>query len=409
MAIKNPHHRRHWRRTAIGLSAAALLTPLAALADIDFHGFGQVVGATTLDNSHTMAQPTNLTYAADPTFKDESLFALQADMSLSPNISATAQVVARGNNDFQPSFELAFATYDFGDNLQIRAGRQRLPLYIHSPSRSVGQSYIWVRPPSSVYYEPADNFDGLSLTKSMTLGSGWSTRLVGVYGNFSTDETVTRDTSSYTATFTGTNMTGGSIDVSYRTLLHLRAEYLVSWITVSGPQLDSLFNLYRQLGLNQAADELAINDDYAYFRGLGFEFTPGNWLLTSEYVQTAGDHSFTPSLSSYYVTGGYSWGNLSAALTYQHLIGSPSYAALKDIPAGAACPTPTGQFVPGLCQTYARSFLDTNQDLDRYYELSLRYDLSPHAAIKLDYTAYNSGLAGRPSANLISTAFTFDF
>jgi hypothetical protein len=398
-----------YRRAAAIAAVVMSVAADPAAADIEFHGFGQVLGGTTLDNTHTLVQPANLTYAADPSFSSESLFALQADTQLDPRIHVTAQFVARGKSDFQPKVEMAFATFDLGDDWQLRGGRQRLPLYMFSAYQSVGQSYVWARLPPTVYFEPFENFDGLDLFRTFNLGKGWSVTTQTIYGEVNSAFQVTRDTGTYDATLEGKNLFGSSFDANYRALLHLRAEYFFATTTVTSPQLDQLLGLFRALGLNQAATELDTNNDRAMFRGLGIELTPGNWLFSAEYAEGRGYHSATPHIRSAYVMGGYRWGNLTTALTWQHENTAPSYDALNYIPASAACPAPNGQFVPGMCQIYAKSFLDTNKDLDRYYELTFRYDVTDHVALKLDYTAYDSGLLGHPSANLVTTGVTFAF
>ena len=51
--------------------------------------------------------------------KNESVFALQLTADLQEKLSATAQIVARGENDFDADFEWAYITYEFSDELQL--------------------------------------------------------------------------------------------------------------------------------------------------------------------------------------------------------------------------------------------------------------------------------------------------
>src|SRR3569833_2917467 len=97
--------RRAWASFALAAGSAAM--PMAAHADVTFHGFGQVVVGSTLSNQHAAFPSKN--YSADPSFAPESLLALQVQSPLADRIEATAQIVSTGadGNNFVPKFEWA--------------------------------------------------------------------------------------------------------------------------------------------------------------------------------------------------------------------------------------------------------------------------------------------------------------
>ena len=305
-----------WRRHSRRLLLAACVISAPAQADVSFHGFGQVVVGSTLSNNHDVAVPTNLQYHADPRFDQESLLALQVDAPLSDRLSATAQIVSRADNDYSPRFELAYAKADIGDDwFQVMAGRQRLPLYMHSTYLSVGQSYIWMRPPLTVYFEPVENFDGISLYNTYYMGDNWSLKPQAIYGAFDVQFSFARaEGQTQEADFSARNVGGGAIELNYKTVLRLRAEYFMATTTTTTSGISALLDSFRAVGLNQTADLLDDTDKLAYFRGGGIEYKPGKWLLAAEYVQSAVDHSYVPKSEQYYLTAGLALASLKRRL-----------------------------------------------------------------------------------------------
>jgi len=95
-------------------------------AEITFNGFASIVGGVTTSSDEQL-------YGYDDSFNfaPDSLLALQASSDLGDDLSVTAQILARGEDDWDPDFEWAYVAYDASDNLRILAGRQRVPFYIH--------------------------------------------------------------------------------------------------------------------------------------------------------------------------------------------------------------------------------------------------------------------------------------
>lgn len=383
-------------------------------ADFSLHGFGQAICGSTGSNVHNVQQPTNLFYDHSLRCDQDSLLGLQLNASMRqiPWLSFTAQTVALGSDRFVPEAEMAFVSLDFGGVAPaIRIGRQKMQFYLFSASKYFGQSYVWVRPPPAVYFEQPDWFDGISANKTYLLGHNWTLTPELDFGRFALTYTLAQHGNLPTThvDFTGHKMGAFVLDSDYGSVLHLRAEYIVADVTLTSPAQTQLYDVLGMSGLNQAVDALDIVHKYGYFRGFGLEAKPGNWVFDSEYVQSNVPNSIVPKSELYYVLGGYRFGKLTTALTWQHNESGTGNQALQEVPPGAACFAPNGQLVPGLCGVYVSTALNGEKAKDRYYEVSLRYDVTPHVAIKLDYTAYDSGLTGTPSANLLSGGLSFDF
>ena len=76
------------------LSMAGLLTT-PALADIQINGFANLIGGMTLDDDESVYD-----YDSDFNFNPASVFGLQVRGDVSDKLSATAQLVGRGSDDY---------------------------------------------------------------------------------------------------------------------------------------------------------------------------------------------------------------------------------------------------------------------------------------------------------------------
>lgn len=157
--------------------------PITSLAEISFTGFASINAGKVLSGSgvpHYDVPPTFLAdypnvsaYDESFSFKPESLFGLQATAFLGEGLSATAQIVSRGVNDFDAKFEWAYVSYELNDSWTIQAGKKRLPLFYYSDFYDVGYAYIWMRPPADNYTWQIFNYNGVNALYTGTIGD-WS-------------------------------------------------------------------------------------------------------------------------------------------------------------------------------------------------------------------------------------------
>ncbi|GLX78981.1 hypothetical protein tinsulaeT_23210 [Thalassotalea insulae] len=184
------------------LISFVIVVALPTKADIKFSGFGSIIAGKTLG---TVDDPFNpgqkrdeiLTadfydvgqYDNDITFKAESIFALQAVVDLGDKLSATAQLVAKGVDDFEPEFDWYYLTYRATDSLTLMAGRRNIPMYYFSEYSEVGYAYPWMRPPSNLYWWQITQFNGVNAMYSFDSGD-YSNTVTLFYGNeYSRDNT----------------------------------------------------------------------------------------------------------------------------------------------------------------------------------------------------------------------------
>ncbi|MEW6984480.1 porin [Colwelliaceae bacterium 6471] len=154
-----------------------------AFADISISGFASINVGKVLSGSGVPqydVPPTFLadypivsTYEEEWSFKPESLFGLQFSADLSEGLSATAQVVSRGADDFDTQLEWAYFSYVINDSWTIQAGKKRLPLFYYSDFYDVGFAYVWMRPPADTYTWQVFNYNGINALYTGEIGD-WS-------------------------------------------------------------------------------------------------------------------------------------------------------------------------------------------------------------------------------------------
>jgi len=105
----------------------------------------------------------------------ESLIGLQGTLKFNDRFSATAQVLSRPNNDnYKPSIDWAYVSYNLNDSWTLQAGRKRIPLYYYSDFLYIGTAYPWVRPAPDVYGWPIYAYDGANVAYSGSVFGGWT-------------------------------------------------------------------------------------------------------------------------------------------------------------------------------------------------------------------------------------------
>lgn len=373
---------------AIGLACCASTVQ----AEVRVNGFASIIGGMTLDKDSNL-----FGYTDELSFDNESLFALQVSADLQENLSATAQIMAKGSNDFNAEFEWAYLTYQINDQAQISAGRMRVPFYRYSDFLDVGYAYRWIRPPQSVYNLPFSTYEGLSLVYNTQLGD-WDSTLQVIGGATSGDvSTFTDSDPSKLDGIAGINWT-----MMYE-WLSLRAAYFVAETTVSGensPQFTGLIGGLNSYGLSEQVDELLIEKDDGSFLGLGFSVDYDNFLLDGEYTELNVDNSFIAPQEQYYLAAGYRLDEWLIHMTYEKRDVKHEASKYNTVPVTIQHPVfgtipvstdPTNPNAPLLRDLTNAALAGTMVDSSSI-SFGIRYDFHPSAALKVDYTIVDDSL-----------------
>ncbi|TMO82802.1 porin [Pseudoalteromonas spongiae] len=190
------------KKLSLVASALLIIFSQSANAELKISGYGSIIAGKTLG---TVDDPLNpgqkrdeiLTadfydvgqYNNDLTFKAESILAVQGTYRFNNKLSFTAQLVAKGVDDFKPEFDWYYVTYQANEDWTFMAGRRNIPMYYFSEFAEVGYAYPWMRPPSNLYWWQVTQFDGAHAMYSFEIGD-YSNTITAFYGNEYSDDNV---------------------------------------------------------------------------------------------------------------------------------------------------------------------------------------------------------------------------
>lgn len=199
--------------------------------------------------------------------KPESRLGLQGTVRFDPQISMTGQVVSRLLPDQRASLEWLYLTFQPSPEWTVQIGRKRLPLYYYSDFQDVGYAYNTVRPSPDVYGWDIVNYNGVSVSRTASMGE-WSVRTEVMAGQErSVDNKLTqffiptpqevewRDIAGVNTEFSRDWFTGR---LSYTQFRHKDTDILTGMTFVEGGKPHQLL-------------DLALNADV------------GNWIVRSEF------------------------------------------------------------------------------------------------------------------------------
>ena len=165
-----------------GCAWALLFTTAAFAAEMSISGFG-TIGFAQSDENFTYQRYVS----RSGTLRRDSLAGIQFDATFADHFGATVQLLAApsSSNDkrYDGNFSWAFLSWRPTNNLQIRVGRQRIPLYLHSQNYDVGVTYEFARLPTEMYsIAPGNEFNGISFSRYWNRSNGDLT-LDGYWGS----------------------------------------------------------------------------------------------------------------------------------------------------------------------------------------------------------------------------------
>ena len=333
---------------------------------VRWSGFGSITGGF-IDESHTFR---NSDYTEDFEFKTDSKLALQADIDLEERLSATVQLLAKGDNDFEPKFEWAYITYDVVPDFSLRAGRLRAPFYSYSDYLDVGYAQPFSSPPKTMYSISFSSYDGLSLLHN-TYIRDWDILTNLFYG--SVTETLfgrTTPTDGKLEHMYGIN-TQASLDWFSVYIAFTNADVVIPIAVIEGNADD----LVTAGASAEAASKLRIDGDEGTFLAGGFTIDYENWIVGAEASKLEVKNALFPENSSWYLLLGYRFGDFQPYIMYEETETDRNTSTASVFP-DALQPTVQGAFDSQEFEYYATS-------------IGLRYDFHPSAALKVQYTRFD--------------------
>ncbi|MBL3555963.1 MULTISPECIES: hypothetical protein [Marinobacter] len=290
----------------------------------------------------------------DSSVGDQSLLALQGTFDVTEKSQAVMQLVGRGYEDWEPVIEWAYLSHRPTNNLQLRAGKMRLPFFMYSDSLEVGYSQPWARPPQSVY-GPIESTSYVGADATYTINLDNSAITTQAFTGFN-------DQNTRSATTEFRNLIGSTVSwTDY--LWTVRAVAVTTEATVEATRLAeraASFGIQLPPGTTTLADS-----DRANFFGVGFSYDDGTWQVISEVTRSEVDGRFTDTDSAY-ISAGRRFGSWTPYLAI-------GWSETQDDDER------TGEFLP----TVPEAILNTRRD---EYSVGTRWDITPGVAIKMDVT-----------------------
>lgn len=369
----------------IALSVLTLAS-LSAQAEVRINGFANLIGGITSSDDVVYGYDDSIS------FTDESLFAIQVSGDINSKMTATAQMVARGSDDYSPEFEWAYMTYQATDKLAISAGRIRLPLFRYSASSDVGYSYHWVSAPRSVYDVGFSNVDGVKFDYS-TYSGEWEYNLQAVAGTYNSD--------FLGGDLSGKNLLLFSAEATYE-WFKMRGVYGTNKSTYSRTDIDGTLGTLTSLGLPELADDLALDNNTGTFFGFGTEVDTFDYFASAEITITENKDSFSPKATAFYVTAGMRSGKFTPSITYEKFKEDDQYKFLDRVAAAPEALRPTATAITvGLQQAVMNEY--------SVITAGVRYDVDTNVALKADLSKYSDDLNDSLDATLLRFAINYVF
>lgn len=344
-------------------------------------------------------------------------FAGQVEWSISDRFSATAQTLVKQYEDgeWSPRMEWAFVKYEASNELDVRVGRIRPPVYMLSDFLDVNYANPWVRPPTEQYYTvPVTNMDGIDLLWRPDF-AGFSWLVQPYYGE--KDLKLTGSGGDYVDIENfGLNVTAGKGNFTYR------AGYWEGDLGMEIGQfkdadmgLDFVCELSSEAVACEHAQLLNLDDTNYRFMSLGLTWDNGDYFVQSEAGRAISNTTVLADSNSFYLTGGMRLGLWTPYVTYASFENK-----LPDNVSESSIELAT-DIALGIIQNTAQS--------QSTFTVGARYDILPSVSLKAqwDHTATECsngnavtcrGMFGRSTSefraseqdvNLISVAVDFIF
>ncbi|MFD3435216.1 topoisomerase IV [Alteromonas macleodii] len=387
-----------YTKALLTLAVAATFSA-SSLAEIRINGFGNFnAGITSTEDSF-------LGYDDTVDFSNQSLFALQVSGDIGEKFSATAQVLARGSEDYSPEFEWAYLNYEINDNWSAQAGRLRLPLFSYSDSLDVAYSYHWVTAPSTVYNVPFNNIDGLKIVNTTSFNN-WdlNTSLsVGQYkGTALGADNIGQNAVLLSAQLSNMEWTFRGVVGRATTTLDLTKSDLED-----GQFLGNGFNAIEAAGFTELADNLRIDEDSGEFYGVSFMYDNMEYFFGGEATSIRLNNTFANDDDAFYVTAGARFNKWTPSITYERFESNGDVKFADQIAAisASALPIETAQ---GLSAIAIGAQMAQLEDYD-VVTATLRYDLDAGIALKGDVSKVSHENNDALDATLLRLGVNFVF
>jgi len=294
-------------------------------------------------------------YDSDGSFHEDSLFGVQATFKPSKKLEATIQMVAKGAQGWTPEITAAYLGYTFDNDIKLRAGKLRLPLFMLSDYLDLGYAQPWARSPEEVYGVPITSFTGLDANYELELDDSYVNFQL-FFGSEEMSEQTSAGGSGSVDDMIGLVTTWNDDYWTVRGSYTIATIKDINFATITHPSYPEPITVLPN-----------IDSESASYASFGVRYENENWLLMAEATQTRIDGYYSDSNAGY-VTLGY---HINQVMPYVSL------AQLETVD-NTERDSLQNEFQRGNAQalTYER----------KSYSVGARWDIQPGLAMKFDVT-----------------------
>ncbi|MEA2099109.1 MAG: hypothetical protein U9P72_03170 [Campylobacterota bacterium] len=350
------------KKSLLSLVAVTALSTTMFASDVRVSGFASVVGGY-IDNAEVGArtnaeEPGFGGYTSESVeFQPDSFAGIQFSKSVTDDMSATVQMVARfEDEDAKVGLEWAYINYNLSEDLTLQAGRFLPDMLLYSNTLNIGYSYLWIAPPTETYTMTFMRYvDGANLIYSHEFDNEM---VLSSSAYFANTNQKAKTALGETRDFEYKDIWGISAQLSNE-YVKLRAGVHGRSVTING--IDWTDGSSRT---PTQADHIAFDDSKAIFTNVALSVDYEDIILISEYtVKNIEDTVSVDESTAYYATLGYRMGKFTPHVTYSVLESEPEYIDDSKVDA-------------------ARSIKAIDSET---IAVGLRYDLNMYSALKFEY------------------------
>ncbi len=301
----------------IGLAAVCLATTQAFALEQGEHRFN---GFGTVGFTHLGGEDDGRTYGVQGQTNDSwrgdqlSKFGAQLSYGITDTVGVTVQATAKPQQDeWKANLEWAYLSWQTNDQLMLRAGRLRSPVYMYSESLDVGYSYPWLRLPDEVYSQvQVTNYEGVDAVYTVPLSYGSVS--VQVAGG----QAKNRDYFAYDQQYDIDygHLFGASVSLNTNDFGTLRIGYVEADISTA---VSGTVNNYLVGNPNANLPLLTLEKEKGKFTSIGYQYDNGTWISSNEWTSRMIENDGMESIDSFYLMGGRRFGDFLPHVTYAQL------------------------------------------------------------------------------------------
>lgn len=285
------------KKSTIVLSIAAAIASLPAMAldqgEHSFNAFG-TLGVSNFGGEKNIQYGSQGQIQDKWTTEQDTKLGAQFSYGLTDKFGITAQAIVKAEKDtYKANIEWLYLNYKIQDNLQVRAGRLRTPIYMLSETLDVGYTYPWIRLPDEVYAQvKLSNYEGVDAIYNMSLNSSTDLTLQTLYGQAKNRDYYLYDVNNQ-VDYDNIMGFNALLSTSYG---DFRAGYVQADITFEHPFFD-------------------IKNKKGQFTSLGYKYDEGALLNYTEWTRRVVEGR-SNTVDSYYSTFGYHIDKFTPHITY---------------------------------------------------------------------------------------------